>query len=86
MEKLLNAGLVIANRAANEYLAGHGLKADEKALVACLTSWVQTKFPEAMKDARTALDCGMKQVAEQTFAASMALAGVEAAKESGFPA
>ena len=35
---------------------------------------------ESLAGAKEALDCGMDHVAEQTFAATMALAGIEAVK------
>jgi len=79
------AAAQIAMRAALQYLRAHGLEADPAALAETLRSWVKIKFPEALADVRKALEARMDKVAEQTFAASMALAGIEAAKEAGFP-
>ena len=75
-----------AARSAVEYLKAHNLKADPDALLSCIRSWCKIKLPEALRDAKDALDAGMSQAAEQTFAATMALAGIEAAKEAGLPA
>lgn len=83
--RLVDAGAQIAMRAAAEYLRRHDLGADPAALTATLRAWLKIKLPEAMRDARQALEAGMGKVAEQTFAASMAQAGIEAAKEAGFP-
>jgi hypothetical protein len=71
--------------AAHKYLEANHLRADADALAECCKSWCKIKLPEAMADARKALECGMDMVAERTFIASMMLAGVEAAKEAGFP-
>lgn len=76
----------IALRGATEYLNAHKLTASNEALSACVHSWVKIKFPEAMEDARQAIDCGMVQVAQTTFAATLIQAGIEAAKECGMPA
>jgi hypothetical protein len=75
----------IASQGAIEYLRVHGLTADMTALSECIRSWVKIKLPDALGDAREALACGMGHVAEQTFAASMMLAGIEAAKEASNP-
>lgn len=76
---------LIAIRAANQYLATHGLTADKPALAACLSSWLKIKLPEAIADAKEAMDCGMDEIGKQTFALTIAQAGIEAAKECGFP-
>lgn len=75
-----------AVRGAQQYLAAHHLKADSAALSACIMSWIKIKLPEAINDAMDAYNCGMKDAGDATFKATMALAGIEAAKESGFPA
>jgi hypothetical protein len=83
--ELGEAAMMIAARAAAEYLRRHNLEADPTALLETLRSWVKIKLPEALRAARTALEARMPQAAEQTFAASMALAGIEAAKEASRP-
>jgi hypothetical protein len=85
MDDLGKAAATIAMRAAAEYLSAHGLKADTDDLTACLRSWIKAKLPEALADAKAALDCGMTEIATQTFGVTIALAGIEAAKEAGFP-
>ena len=87
MESLGAGAAEVAMRAAVEYLCEHKLTADPEALVECLRSWIKIKLPEALRDAKDALDCGpgMRMIAERTFNASMALAGIEAAKEACNP-
>ena len=82
MDALADAAVMMASRGARQYLDVHKLKADPAALTACLKSWVKIKFPEALNDAKAAISAGMHQIAEQTFAATMRLAGIEAAKEA----
>jgi hypothetical protein len=75
----------VAMRAAAEYVRAHNLKVlDYAAAAECLRSYCKVYLPIALKDAKDALDCGMSQVAEMTFKATMAQAGIEAAKEYGF--
>ena len=71
---------------ATRYLQANGLKADPSALADCLMSWIKAKLPEALHDAREAYEANMAQVGETTFRATMMQAGIEAAKEAGFPA
>lgn len=80
-----DAAFEIATRGAWAYLRQHGLQASPDALLACLKSWCRIKLPEALRDAKAALDAHMPQVAEQTFALTMMSVGIEAAKEAGFP-
>lgn len=76
----------IAAKAALDYLQTHGLEADRAALVECVMSWIKAKLPEAINDALDAFSVpGMERVGEATFAATMMQAGIEAAKEAGFP-
>lgn len=75
----------IAMKSAVQYLTVHKLKADPAALAECLKSWCKIQLPAALHDAREAMNCGMSQIAEATFAATMSIAGIEAAKEAGFP-
>ena len=84
-DQLADVAVQIAAQAARQYLSRHNLRADPSALRATLASWIKIKLPEALKDAREALDAGMGSVAESTFKATMASAGIEAAKEAGFP-
>lgn len=78
---IAQAACAIAERGAVEYLNAHKLTADPTALAECLKSWTKIKFTEAMRDAKEAIECGMVQVAQATFSATMIQAGIEAAKE-----
>lgn len=69
-------------RAAAQYLTRHDMTADTTALVECLKRWCQIKLPEALADARQAIEAHMPEAAEITFRATMALAGIEAAREA----
>ena len=68
------------------YLETHNLTASPDTLASCLTSWVRAKLPEALRDAQEAVDAGLSEYGELTYKATIALAGIEAAKEAGFPA
>jgi len=85
VDALGDAAVRIASRAAWMYIRQHDLTATTEALSSCLTSWCKIKLPEALRDAKAALDAHMPQAAEATFQATMALAGIEAAREAGFP-
>jgi len=90
-QKIQNPGLAeialgIAAIGAGEYLRAHRLQARPEALAYCLKSWVQIKLPQALWDVKAAMDCHMDAIAEKTFQASLLQAGIEAAKECGFPA
>ena len=78
--------LRIATQAATRYLETHTLSADPDALASCLASWVRAKLPEALRDAKEALDAGLTEYAKLTYNATIVLAGIEAAKEAGFAA
>ena len=78
--------LHIAAQAAMRYLETHNLWADPDALASCLASWVRAKLPEALRDAKEALDAGLAEYAGMTYEATIVLAGIEAAKEAGFAA
>jgi len=58
---------------------------DQNVYADCLKANIKIRFPEAVRSAEQALGCGMNQVASQTFQASMALAGIDAAKEACCP-
>lgn len=85
IDHLCNLGATTAMKAAADYLHANRLTADVDALLECLRSWVKIKLPSALDDAKKATDCGMDHFAIVTFRASMALAGIEAAREAGFP-
>jgi hypothetical protein len=73
----------IAAKAALEYLNAHSLKADTAILADCLNARIKAALPEAIRDAREAFRVpGMGKIADATFAASMALAGIAAAREA----
>ena len=86
IETLGERTIEVATQAAMRYLETHNLTADPDALASCLTSWVRAKLPEALRDAKEALDAGLTEYAELTYNATIVLAGIEAAKEAGFPA
>ena len=71
----------IGLRAALRYLERQGQCAPDDLQVR-VTEACLAELPQALADAREALDVGMAAVAEETFAASMALAGIAAAKAS----
>jgi len=85
-----NLGTLAANvamRAAAEYVRANNLKVlDYDAATECLLSYCKSWITIALRDAKEAIDCGMMQVAETTFKATMAQAGIEAAKEFAWPA
>ena len=86
IETLGEQTLHIAAQAAMRYLETHNLTASPDALSSCLTSWVRAKLPEALRDAREAVEAGMYEYGQMTYQATIALAGIEAAKEAGFAA
>lgn len=85
LDTLGTVAVGIAWKGARRYLAHEGrytpALVNSKALQDALARHVKAKLPEALQDAKEALECGMAQAAEHTFAASMALAGIAAAKE-----
>ena len=85
-ETLSEQTMHIAAQAAMRYLETHNLTASPDALASCLTSWVRAKLPEALRDAKEAVDAGLPEYGELTYKATIVLAGIEAAKEAGFPA
>lgn len=75
-----------AMRAFAEYIRAHKLKVvSYDAASECLRSHIKARLDMALAHAKEALDCGMAAAAEATFKADMAIAGIEAAKEAGFP-
>ncbi|MDO8632787.1 MAG: hypothetical protein Q7R41_20080, partial [Phycisphaerales bacterium] len=70
---------------ARSYLRAHNLTATNEALSAALSRCMKAAVPAALADAKAAFDAHMPKIGEATFAASMRLAGIEAAKEAGAP-
>lgn len=66
-------------KAAVVYCEQHGIKIDAEHLSQCLKAHKET-IRGALKDAKDALDANMPQVAETTFRASAAQAGIAAAQ------
>ena len=85
-ERLADVAAQVAGRAAYVYMDKHGLKAEPSALAESLKAMVKLRMGEALHDAKEALDCGMRKMAEMAFVATMIEAGIDAAKEAGFPA
>ena len=85
IQAFAGVALGLAAIGAGEYLRRNKLHANADALASCLRAWIKAKLPEALHDAKEALACHMDQVAEATFKATMLQAGIEAAKEAGFP-
>lgn len=84
-ESLAQVAANIVVKAAVTYLQVHHLTADQAALAECCKSWTRIKLPEAIRDAKEAMDCHMHQAAEATFKASLIQAGIEAAREASRP-
>jgi hypothetical protein len=82
LDRLAHTAAQIAMQAAADYIRAHNLTPDLDRLVEALRRAVKLRLFEAMDDARAALDAHMDALAEATFAASMRLAGIEAAKEA----
>lgn len=77
----------VAMRSAAEYVRVNNLRVhDYDAAAECIRAHCKARLSDALRDAKEALDCGMMQVAQATFKATMALAGIEAAKEFTRPA
>src|SRR5262245_39115733 len=82
IEGLGRAAAETAMRAAAEYVRVHGRTVrDWAAAEETLRRHVRAALPAALADAREALDLGMAAIAQQTFLASMACAGIAAAEE-----
>ncbi len=86
IESLGTIAAELAMKAAAEYIRDNKLKVlDYNAATECLRSYCKSWLPMALEDAKQAFECGMTQVAEATFRATMAQAGIEAAKEFAWP-
>ena len=81
IDSLAKAGCEIAMRAAAKYVQENKLAPDLEQLVSALKQHINDALPVALQDAREALECRMDAIAERTFAASMVVAGIKAAKE-----
>jgi hypothetical protein len=87
VSSLVDVAMITAMRAAREWFAQHKeAKYDFATLGECLKANVKIRLPQALADAKAAIECNMGQVAQQTFFATMALAGIDAAKECCMPA
>lgn len=68
-------------RAFADYARSHAITiTDYDAACELLRSRVRVYLPIALADAKEAMDCGMTQVAEATFKATLMQAGIEAAQ------
>ena len=85
MDNLGTVAADVAAKAAIQYLRGRDILGKEwfnaDAISKALQTRVKLALPEALKDAKEALDLGMGPVGETTFMVSMALAGIKAAKD-----
>lgn len=80
---LAETAVKIAANAAREWFIKHETKpVSLDAFCDCIKTNVKLHLPAALKDAKEAFDANMPKIAEQTFAAAMMIAGIEAAKES----
>lgn len=83
VEALAEAAAAAAMRASVSYVKKQGTaRPDLDTWTAALRKHVKDALPAALEDAKAALECGMSSAAEQTFTASMVLAGIAAAKEA----
>ena len=84
-----NLGTIAADvtmKAAAEYIRANNLKVlDYDVATEVLRDYCKTWLNQALSDAKDAIECGMTQIAEATFKATMAQAGIEAAKEFAWP-
>lgn len=78
---LAKVAMVIAGQSANLYLEKWG-KAAPPDLLDFVRIQVIDSIASALDDVRAAFDCGMIEAGEATFKASMALAGIRAAKKA----
>lgn len=79
---LAHAAVTIAARGAARWLAAHpeAGTVDDATLVKYVREAVRRALPGALRDAKEAIEARMPEAAEQTFGASMVLAGIEAAR------
>lgn len=81
-EKLTSLGCQVAMHAAVDYVRANGGKVDTGRLSDLLKVNMKAALFEALDDAMEATKCGMHQIAEATFTASMQLVGIKSAKEA----
>lgn len=79
---LAQAAIQFAAQGAREYIQRRDLAADPQRLFEMVKAETVKALPEALKDANEAIECGMGQIGELTFAHSMILAGIEAANKA----
>ena len=72
-----------AMRAAATYIKTHNLQVDVDELIVNLRREVKDALPGALRDAGEAHQARMGNLVATTFLASMALAGIAAAKQTG---
>jgi hypothetical protein len=80
-ENALDAAKHIACWGARTFLEASGDNVETDVLARAIMAKIKTVLPEALEDAKEAFAVGMNNAAVETFRASIALAGVEAAKE-----
>ena len=83
-DRIVSTAATIAMKAAVDYCARNGVELTPdriNALVDALRRHVKAAFDEAIQGAREAIEARMDVIASATFAASMRLAGIDAAKE-----
>lgn len=82
-EFLGQKGADAAMRAAVEWFQTHPETIyDTEALLSCIRANCRIRMPEAFDDMRQAVEAGMYQAGLTTFCATMALAGIDGAKEA----
>lgn len=82
MENLIEATIRIGVKSAKMWYETQGRTFEiTDAFCDCLKANIKIRMPKALADAKEALEVGMNEIAEQTFAAEIALAGIDAAKE-----
>jgi len=86
IDSLGSLAVDLCTQSAVLYVRANNLKVlDYEAATEVLKDYCKTWLPQALNDAKEAFDCGMSQVGEETFKATMRQAGIEAAKEFAFP-
>jgi len=84
IDALVGIAADAASRAAADFIRLNGLKVPDYDVASqCLRAEVKLALPQALQDAKEAMECHMSHVAQATFRASMAEAGIKAAKEFG---
>jgi len=82
-DELLELGVKIATAVSIDWFDLHPEATyNLDALIECVRSNMKMQFPQALNDAKEALDIGMDKIAVMTFIASMNLVGIDSAKEA----